>query len=146
VPWTAVHDRLLYHHDPTRQAPSTLLTHLVGTVADRRCHYVRVVSLPRWPQAPLGVMLVEPRLADVVARALPVTEKARAVPAGFTLSDTKDVPPSTEEAAASAAYRAGKLRHADMERGGPAQPGSAEPGSPAVASPGTPAGPAAFPA
>jgi len=74
VPWASVHDRRPYHHDPTRQAPSTLLPHKVGTVADRPCHYVRVVSVPRSPKAPLGVMLAEPRLAGVVARALFVTE------------------------------------------------------------------------
>ena len=144
VPWTAVHDRLPYHHDLTRQAYSTLLPHQVGTVADRRCHNVRVVSVPRSPQAPLGVMLAEPRLADVVPWALLVTEKAWAVRAGFTLPDPGDVPPSTEEVAASAAYRARKRRHGDMERGGRAQPGPADPRSQAVASPGTPAGPAAF--
>jgi len=144
VPWTAVHDRLPYHHDLTRQASSTLLPHQVGTVADRRCHNVRVVSVPRSPQAPLGVMLAEPRLADVVPRALLVTEEAWVVRAGFTLPDPGDVPPWTEEVAASAAYRARKRRHGDMERGGPAQPGPADPGSQAVASPGTPAGPAAF--
>ena len=66
------------------------------------------------------------------------------MPAGFTLSDPGDVPPSTEEAAASAAYRARKRRHADMERRGPIQPGSADNGSPADASPGASAGPAAF--
>ena len=38
VPWAAVHERLPYHHDPTRQAPSTLLPDQVGTVADRRRH------------------------------------------------------------------------------------------------------------
>jgi len=38
VPWEAVHERLPYHHDPTRQAPSTLLPHQVGTVEDRRSH------------------------------------------------------------------------------------------------------------
>jgi len=27
VPWAAVHERLPYHHGPTRQAPSTLLPH-----------------------------------------------------------------------------------------------------------------------
>ena len=117
--WTAVNARLPYHHNPTRQAPSTLLPHQVGTVADRQCHYVRVVSVPRSPQAPCGVMLAEQRLADVVQRALRVTEEAWAVPAGFTLSDMGDVPPSTEEAAASAAYRPRKRRHADIV-GGPA--------------------------
>ena len=35
VPWEAVHDRLLYHYDPSRHAPSMLLPHQVGTVADR---------------------------------------------------------------------------------------------------------------
>ena len=68
------------------------------------------------------------------------------MPAGFPLSDPGDVPPSTEEAAASAAYHARKRRHADMERGGPAQPGSANPGSPVGAVPDVPAGPVAFPA
>jgi len=42
VPWVAVHQRLPYNHDPTRQAPSTLLPHQEGTVADRRRHYVRI--------------------------------------------------------------------------------------------------------
>jgi len=66
--------------------------------------------------------------------------------AGIPLSDPGDVPPSTEKAAASAAYRAGKRWHADMERGGPAQPGFASSGSQASASPDVPVGPAAFPA
>jgi len=44
VPWTAVHDRLPYHHDPTLHAPSTLLPHQEGTVTDRPCQHVRVVS------------------------------------------------------------------------------------------------------
>ena len=146
VPWAAVHERLPYHHDRTRQAPSTLLPHQVGTVADRRRHNVLMVGGQRSPHAPLGVMLAEPRLADAVPRSLPETEQAWAVPAGFPLSDPGDVPPSTDEAAASAAFHAQKRRHADMERGGPAQPGSANPGSQAGASPGVPAGPAAFPA
>jgi len=38
VPWAAVYERLPYHHDPTRQALSTMLPHQVGTVADRRRH------------------------------------------------------------------------------------------------------------
>jgi len=91
-------------------------------------------------------MLAEPRLASVVPRALSVTEEAWAVPAGFTLPDPGGVPPSTEEAAASVAYRARKRRQADMERSGPVQPGSADTGSLADAFPGAPAGPAAFPA
>jgi len=73
VPWAAVHDLLPYHHDTTRQAPSTSLPHQLGTVADGRCHNVRVVSVLRCPHSPLGVMLAEPRLAYVVPRALPVT-------------------------------------------------------------------------
>jgi len=146
MPWAAARDRLPYHHDPTRQAPSTLMPHLVGTVADRRRHDVRIMGVPRSPRAPLGVMLAEPRLADAVPRSLPVTEEAWAVPAGFPKSDPGDVLPSTEEAAASAAYHARKRWHADTERGGPVQPGSANPGSPAGASPGVPIGPAAFPA
>ena len=68
------------------------------------------------------------------------------MPAGFPLSDPGDVPPSTEEAAASAAYHARKRRHADMQRGGPAQPLSANPGSQAGAAPDVPVGPGAFPA
>jgi len=146
VPWAALHARLPYHHDPTRQAPSALLPHKVGTVADRRRYSVRIMGVPRSPQAPLGVMPAETRLADAVPRSLPVKEEAWAVPAGFPLSDPGDVPPSTEEAAASEAYHARKRRHADMERGGPAQPGSANPGSPAGAAPDGPVGPAAFPA
>jgi len=146
VPSAAVHERLPYHHDPTRQAPSTLLPHQVGTVADRRRHYVRIVCVPRSPHALLGVMLAEPRLAGAVPRSLPVTEEAWAVPAGFPLSEPGDVPPSTEEVAASAAYHARKRRHADMERGGPAEPGVANPGSPVGAAPDVPVGPAAFPA
>jgi len=67
------------------------------------------------------------------------------VPAGFPLSDPGDVPPSTEEAAASAAYLARKRRHADMERGGSAEPGVANPGSPVGTAPDVPVGPAAFP-
>jgi len=127
VPWAAVHDLLPYHHDTTRQAPSTLLPHQVGTVADGRCHYVRVVSVLRSSQAPLVVMLAEPRLADVAPRALPVTTQPWAIPAGFTSSDPDAVPPSAEEAAASAAYRARQRRHADMARGGPALPGPRRP-------------------
>jgi len=146
VPWAAVHERQPYQHDPTRQAPSTLLPHQVGTVAVCRRPYVRIVGVPRSPQASLGVMLAEPRRADAVPRSLPVTEEAWAVPADFPLSDTGDVPPSTEEAAASAAYHARKWRHAGMERGGPAQPGSANPGYQAGAAPDVPVGPAAFPA
>jgi len=76
VPWAAVHERLPYHNDPTSQAPSTLLPHQVGTVADRRRHNVRIVGVPRSPQAPLGTMLAEPRLAGAVPRSLPVTEEA----------------------------------------------------------------------
>jgi len=38
VPWTSVLDRLLYHDDLTRQAPSNMLPHQVGTVADSLCH------------------------------------------------------------------------------------------------------------
>jgi len=146
VPWAAVHERLPYHHDPTRQAPSTLLPHQVGTVADRRRHYVRSVGVPRSPHAPLGVMLAEPRLAGAVPWSLPVPEEAWALPAGFPLSDPGDIPPSTEEAAASAAYHARKRRHADMELGGPAEPGVANPGSPVGAAPDVPVGPSAFPA
>ena len=146
VPWAAVHLRLPYHHDPTRQAPSTLLPHKVGTVADRRRHCVRIVGVPRSPQAPLGFMLAERRLVDAVPRSLPVTEEAWAVPTGFPLSDPGDIPPSSEEASASTAYYARKRRNADMERGGPAQPGSANPGSQAGAAPDVPVGPAAFPA
>jgi len=68
------------------------------------------------------------------------------VPAGFPLSDPGDVPPSTEEAAVSAEYHSRKRRHADMERGGPARPWTANPGSPVGAAPDIPVGPAAFPA
>ena len=74
VPWTVVHNRVPYHHDPTRQSPSTLLPRQVGTVADRRRHYVRIVGVPRWPRAPLGIMPSEPRLVDAVPRSQPVTE------------------------------------------------------------------------
>jgi len=146
VPWAAVLDRLPYHNVPTRQDLSTLLPDLVGTVADRWCPYIRIVGVSRSPRAPLGVMLAEPMLVDAVPRVLPVTEEAWAVPSGSPLPDSGDVPPSTEEAAASAAYRARKRRHADMELGGPVHPGSADTGSPADCSPGAPAGPAAFPA
>jgi len=62
-----------------------------------------------------------------------VTDEAWAVPAGFPLSDPGYVPSSTEEAAGSAAHDARKRRHADKERGGPVQPGSANFGSPAGA-------------
>jgi len=145
VSWAAVHERLPYHQDPARQAPGTLLPHQVGTVAARRRHYVRVVGVPRSPQAPLGVMLADPRLPDAVPRSLPVTEQAWAVPDGFSLSDPGNVPSSTEETAASAAYHARKRRHADTERGGPAQSDSAIPGSPVGAAPDGPVAPAAFP-
>ena len=146
VPWQAVHDRLPYHQDQSRHAASTLLPHQVENVAVRRCKYVRVVSVPRSPQAPLGVMLVEPRLADVTPPALPVTVGSWTVPAGFPSTDLDTVPPSAGEAAASAAYRERKRRHADMARGGPAQSGFLASGSQAVASSGAAAGPAAFPA
>jgi len=142
VSWAAVFDRLPFQHDPTRPAPSTLLPHQVGTVADRRCHSVRVVSVPRSPQAPLGVILAEPRLADVVPRTLLVTWEACAVPAGFISPDPGDVPPSVEEAAVSASCHARKRRHADIVRGAPAQPGPHAPRSQAVASPGDAAWPA----
>jgi len=66
------------------------------------------------------------------------------VPAGFPLSDPGEVPLSTEEAAASAACHARQRRQADMERGGPALPGSANPGSQARAALDFPVGPAAF--
>jgi len=128
VPWAAVHDLLPYHHDTTCQALSTLLPHQVGTVADGRCHYVRVVSVLRSPPAPLEVMLAEPRPADAALRALPVTTEPWAIPAGFRSSDPDAVPLSAEEAAASAAYRSRKRRHADMARGGPARPGPHRPG------------------
>jgi len=49
VPWAAIHQRLPYNHDPTRQAPSTLLPHQIDTVADRRRHNVRIVGVPRSP-------------------------------------------------------------------------------------------------
>jgi len=91
-------------------------------------------------------MQAEPRLAVAPPRSLPVTEEAWAVPAGFPLSDPGDVPPSTEVTAASAAYHTRKRRHADMERGGTAQPGSANPRSPVGAAPDVSVGPAAFPA
>ena len=71
VPWAAVHDLLPYRNDTTRQAPSTLLPHQVGTVADGWRNYVRVVNVLRSPQAPFGDMLAEPRLADVAPRAFP---------------------------------------------------------------------------
>jgi len=67
-------------------------------------------------------MLAEPRLADVAAPALPVTVELWAVPAGFPSSDPDTVPPSAEEAAASADYRARKRRHAYMARDGVDQP------------------------
>jgi len=95
-------------------------------------------------------MLAEPRLADVAPRALPVTTEPWAVPAGFTSPDPDAVPPSTEEAAASAAYRARKRRHADMARGGPALPVSHRPGprdpegDEEEASAGDPGGPDAY--
>jgi len=57
VPWAAVHNRVPYHNDPNRHTPTTLLPYQVGTVVDRRCHYVRDVSVPRTPQAPVGVVL-----------------------------------------------------------------------------------------
>jgi len=91
-------------------------------------------------------MLAELRLADVAPRALPVTAEPWAVLADFPSSDPDTVPSSAEEVAALAAYRARRRRHADMARGGPAQPGFHAPGSLAVASPGAAAGPAAFPA
>ena len=104
------------------------------------------MGVPRSPHASLGVMLAKPRIAGAVPRSLPVTEEAWVVPAGFPLSDPGDVPPSTEEVAASAAYNARKRRHTDMERGGPAEPGVANPGSPVGAAPDVPVGPADFPA
>jgi len=78
-----------------------------------------------------------PRLADVAPPALPVTAEPWTVPAGSLSSVPDAVPPSAEEAAASAAYGARKRRHADMARGGPAE---------TVAYPGAAAGPATFPA
>ena len=114
MPWAAVHDRLPYHHNRTRQAPRTLLPHQGGDVADRWCHYVRIVGVPRSPRALFGVMLAELRLADAVHRVLPVMEEAWVVPADFPMPDLEDVLPSTEEAAALAAYRARKRRHGDM--------------------------------
>jgi len=93
VPWAAVHYLLPYHHDTTRQARSTLLPHQVGTVADGGRHNVRVVSVLRSPQAPLEVMLAEPRLADVAPRALFVTAEPWAIPASFTSADPDAVPP-----------------------------------------------------
>ena len=146
MPWAAVHDRLPYHHNRTRQAPRTSLPHQGGDVADRWCHYVRIVGVPRSPRASFGVMLAELRLADAVHRVLPVMEEAWVVPADFPMPDLEDVLPSTEEAAVLAAYRARKRRHGDMERGGLVQPRSADTGSPADASRGAPAGPAALPA
>jgi len=145
VPWATVHERLPCYHDRTRQAPSSLLPHQVGTVADRQRHYALIVCVPRSPHAPLGVMLAEPRLVGAVRRSVQVTEEAWAVPAGFPLSDPGNVRPSTEEVAASAAYLARQRLHADMERGGPAEAGVANPGSPVGATPDVPAGPAAFP-
>jgi len=146
VPWAAIHERLPYHHDPTRQAPSALLPQQVGTIADRRRHYFGIVCVPRSPHAPVGGHVGGAAARGAVARSLPVTEEAWAVPAGFPLSDPGDVPPSTEEVAASAAYHARKRRRADMERGGPAEPGVANSGSLVGAAPDVPAGPAAFPA
>ena len=61
------------------------------------------MNVLRTPQTPLGVMLAEPRLADVTPRELPVTTELRAIPSGFISSETDAVPPSAEEAAASAA-------------------------------------------
>jgi len=140
VPWAAVFDRLSHYRDPTRQAPSTLLRHQVGTEADRRCQYVRVVSVPRSSQAPLRVMLARPQLAAVALRALPVTTEPWAVPAGCHLCGPDAVPPSVEKAAASAAYRSQKRRHGDMARGCPARSGPQVFGSQAVASPGAAVG------
>jgi len=128
VPWAAVLDLLLFHQDTTRQARSNLLPHKVCTVADGRRHTVRVVSVLRSPQALMGVLLAERRLADVVPPALPVTTEPWAIPAGFISSDPDAVPPSTAEDAASAAYRARKRRHAEMARGGPALPVPHSPG------------------
>jgi len=62
------------------------------------------------------------------------------VPAGFPSTDPDTIPPAAEQAAASAAYRARKRRHAYLARGGPAQPGLPASGSQAVASPGAAAG------
>jgi len=67
-------------------------------------------------------MLAEPPLADVAPPALPLTAELWAVPAGFPSSDPDTVPLSAEEAAASAAYRARKRRHAHMARDGVDQP------------------------
>ena len=150
VPWAAVHDLLPYHHVTTREAPSFLLPHQVGTVADGRRNYDRVVNALRSSQAPLRVMLAELRLANGAPRALPVTMEPWALPAGFTSPDPDPVPPPTEEAAASAAYRARDRRHADMARGGPAlpvphRPGPRDPeGDEEKASAGDPGGPDAY--
>jgi len=69
VPWVSVHDRLLYHHDATCLARRTRLPHQVGTVADRRCHHIRFVSVPRSEQAPLDEKLAQPQLEGVAVNA-----------------------------------------------------------------------------
>jgi len=84
APWAALHDRLPFHNDPNRKASSTLLPHEVGVVAHRRCHYVRVMSVLRSPQARLRVTLARPRLMDLIPRAVPEKEEPWAVPASFT--------------------------------------------------------------
>lgn len=117
MPWLAVHHRLLYHLDPTCHAPSTLLSHRVCTVADRKCHNISVVSVLRSSHVPLGVMLAELLLAGVASRALPMTTEPWAVPAGFHSSDSDAVPPSAEETAASAMSRRGGVRRYSPARG-----------------------------
>jgi len=94
------------------------------------------VNVPQTSQAPLGVVLAEPRLADVTPRALPVTTEPWAVPAGFLTSDPDTVPPSADEAAASAAYRARQRRHAGIARGGRPQPRHSSASKPSAGGPG----------
>jgi len=75
-----------------------------------------------------------------------MTTEPWAVPAGFHSSDSDAVPPSAEETAASAAYRARKRCHAEVACGLTAQPGTHACGSQAFAPSGTAAGVVAVPA
>jgi len=116
VRWAAVNDRLPYNSDPTRNAPCTVLPHQVGTVADRRCHNVRVMSVLPPQSAQLGALLADPLHSDVAPPELPVTRADWAVPAGAVVPEPGGVPPSAQEATSAAAYRARKRRQAEMAR------------------------------
>jgi len=103
VSLAAVQDRLPYNHDPALSTASTLVPHRVGTIADRRWPYGRMMSVLTSPRDPMGVLLAEPLLADVAPPELPKTWEYWAVPMDTVVPDPGGAPPSAQEASSAAA-------------------------------------------